>query len=345
MHRSGLCECSFFLSAALKKLTLADSLVSAAAEQVHTQRRYASGLDFPASHRGFDALQNAGRTRSMCRPTLQWITQKMAHAGILAGQKALVTGANSGIGQAVAIALGGAGADVIVNYVDGDDAANDVVEEIRRSGANAHAYKADVSNEEQVGAMFAFAIKSFGTVDILVNNAGLQRDSAFQDMTLEKWNKVLNVNLTGQFLCARAAIREFLRRGVVPSVSRAAGKIICMSSVHQVIPWGGHANYATSKGGIKLLMESMAQELAPHHIRVNGIAPGAIKTPINTSAWDTPEALKNLLTLIPYGRAGEPEDIARAAVWLASDESDYVVGTTLFVDGGMTLFPGFATNG
>ena len=164
-------------------------------------------------------------------------------------------------------------------------------------------------------------------------------------MTLEQWNKVLDVNLTGQFLCARAAIQEFLRRGVVPSISKAAGKIICMSSVHQVIPWAGHANYATSKGGIKLLMESMAQELAPRGIRVNAIAPGAIKTPINTSAWDTPEALKSLLTLIPYGRVGEPQDIARAAVWLASDESDYVVGTTLFVDGGMTLYPGFSTGG
>ena len=178
--------------------------------------------------------------------------------------------------------------------------------------------------------MFERAVREFGTIDILVNNAGLQRDSAFADMTLEKWNKVLGVNLTGQFLCARAAVREFLRRGVVPSVSRAAGKIICMSSVHQVIPWAGHANYATSKGGIKLLMESMAQELAPKRIRVNGIAPGAIKTPINASAWNTPEALESLLTLIPYGRIGLPEDIARAAVWLASDDSDYVVGTTLF---------------
>jgi glucose 1-dehydrogenase len=193
--------------------------------------------------------------------------------------------------------------------------------------------------------MFAQAIKEMDTVDILVANAGLQRDAAFHAMTLEKWNKVLDVNLMGQFLCARAAVQEFLRRGVVSQVSKAAGKIICMSSVHQVIPWAGHANYATSKGGIKLLMESMAQELAPHRIRVNAIAPGAIQTPINTSAWDSPEALRSLLTLIPYGRIGEPEDIARAAVWLASDESDYVVGTTLFVDGGMTLYPGFATGG
>jgi len=263
----------------------------------------------------------------------------------LARQKALVTGANSGIGKDVAIALGRAGAAVMVNYVEGDDAANAVVDEICGAGGEAVAHKADISAEDQVGKMFERAVSEFGTVDILINNAGLQRDSAFAEMTLEMWEKVIGVNLTGQFLCARAATREFLRRGVVPSVSRAAGKIICMSSVHQVIPWAGHANYASSKGGIKMLMETMAQELAPKGIRVNGIAPGAIKTPINTSAWDTPEALKSLLTLIPYGRIGLPEDIARAAVWLASDDSDYVVGTTLFVDGGMTLYPGFATGG
>jgi glucose 1-dehydrogenase len=264
---------------------------------------------------------------------------------ILAGQKALVTGANSGIGRGVAIALGQAGADVVVNYVKGDDTAQVVVEEIRSSGAQAFAYQADVSSESQVDDMFAHVCAQFGTIDILVANAGLQRDAAFQQMTLENWNLVLGVNLTGQFLCARAAVREFLRRGVVPAVSSAAGKIICMSSVHQQIPWAGHANYATSKGGIKLLMESLAQEMAPHRIRVNGIAPGAIRTPINTSAWDTKEAYEQLMTLIPYGRIGEPEDVARAAVWLASDHSDYVVGTTLFVDGGMTLYPGFATGG
>jgi glucose 1-dehydrogenase len=264
---------------------------------------------------------------------------------ILAGQKALVTGANSGIGKGVAVALGAAGADVVVNYVDGDDAANAVVEEIRKSGVKAFVHKADVSSEEQVATMFARMIQEFGTIDILVSNAGLQRDSAFHEMTLDKWNKVLNVNLTGQFLCAREAVREFMRRGVISSVSSAAGKIICMSSVHQEIPWAGHANYATSKGGIKQLMESMAQELAPKRIRVNAIAPGAIRTPINTAAWDTKEAYDQLMTLVPYGRIGEPEDIARAAVWLASDHSDYVVGTTLFVDGGMTLYPGFATGG
>jgi glucose 1-dehydrogenase len=264
---------------------------------------------------------------------------------LLTGQKALVTGANSGIGKGVAVALGQAGADVVVNYVDGDDAASAVADEIRKSGAKAYAHQADVSSEDQVTAMFARMIQEFGTIDILVSNAGLQRDSAFHDMTMAQWNKVLSVNLTGQFLCGRAAVQEFLRRGVVASVSSAAGKIICMSSVHQEIPWGGHVNYATSKDGIKLMMESMAQELAPKRIRVNAIAPGAIRTPINTAAWDTKEAYDQLMTLVPYGRIGEPEDIARAAVWLASDQSDYVVGTTLFVDGGMTLYPGFATGG
>ena len=264
---------------------------------------------------------------------------------VLVGQKAVVTGANSGIGRGVAVALGQAGADVVVNYVDGDDAADAVVSEIEEAGARAFKFKADVSKEDDVAAMFAQAVKQFGTVDILIANAGLQRDAAFHEMTLDEWNKVLGVNLTGQFLCARAAVREFLRRGPLPSVSSATGKIIHMSSVHQEIPWAGHANYATSKGGIKMLMESLAQEVAPHGIRVNGIAPGAIRTPINTAAWKTKQAYESLMTLVPYGRIGEPEDIARAAVWLASDDSDYVVGTTLFVDGGMTLFPGFATNG
>jgi glucose 1-dehydrogenase len=263
----------------------------------------------------------------------------------LVGQKALVTGANSGIGRGVAIAMGQAGADVIVNYVAGEASANAVVDEIRGAGVNAMALQADVSSEDQVATMFEKVIRQFGTLDILVNNAGLQRDAAFHAMTLEQWNTVLGVNLTGQFLCAREAVREFLRRGVVPAVSRAAGKIICMSSVHQEIPWAGHANYATSKGGIKMLMESLAQEVAPHRIRVNAIAPGAVRTPINTVAWQTKEAYEQLMTLVPYGRIGEPEDIARAAVWLASDYSDYVVGATLFIDGGMTLYPGFATGG
>ncbi len=263
----------------------------------------------------------------------------------LKNQKALVTGASSGIGKACAIALGAAGAAVVVNYVSSPEDAEPVVEVIRQNGGEAVAIKADVSRENEVQTMFAEMIERFGTIDILINNAGLQRDSAFQEMTLDQWNTVISVNLTGQFLCAREAVREFLRRGVVPSVSAAAGKIICMSSVHEVIPWGGHVNYAASKGGIMQLMKSMAQELAPKKIRVNSIAPGAIKTPINRAAWETPEAEAKLLNLIPEGRVGVPEDIARAAVWLASDASDYVIGITLFVDGGMTLYPGFATGG
>ena len=212
-------------------------------------------------------------------------------------------------------------------------------------GRRAIALKADVSKEDDVERMFAQAIGHFGTLHVVVSNAGLQRDSAFTEMTMEQWNTVIGVNLTGQFLCTRAAAREFMRRGVVPSVSKAAGKIICMSSVHQVIPWAGHANYAASKGGIMMLMKSIAQELAPHFIRVNSIAPGAIRTPINTNAWDTSSAYESLMTLVPYKRIGEPDDIAQAVVWLASEAADYVTGATLFVDGGMTLYPGFTTGG
>ncbi|MDX3801603.1 SDR family oxidoreductase [Streptomyces sp. SAS_272] len=266
-------------------------------------------------------------------------------AHLLKGQKALVTGANSGIGLATAVALGRAGADVVVNYVAGQEEADKVVEEITSFGVRAAAYRADVSDEGQVVAMTNRMVEEFGTIDILVANAGMQRDAPFTEMTLAQWQKVLEVNLTGQFLCAREATKEFLRRGVVPEVSRAAGKIICMSSVHQVIPWAGHVNYAASKGGVQMMMETLAQELAPKKIRVNAVAPGAVKTPINRSAWDTPEAREDLLRLIPYDRVGDPEDIAHAVVGLASDLMDYVVGTTLFVDGGMTLFPGFATGG
>lgn len=264
---------------------------------------------------------------------------------VLKGQSALVTGANSGIGRAVALGMARAGADVVVNYVTHPETAEEVVQDIRDMGANAIALKADFSREDEVEAMFAKAIAHFGTLHIMVSNAGLQRDAAFVDMTLEQWNTVIAVNLTGQFLCARAAAREFLKRGVIKQVSQAAGKIICMSSVHQQIPWAGHVNYATSKGGIHMMMQSIAQELAPHFVRVNAIGPGAIRTPINTAAWSTQDAYANLMTLVPYKRIGEPDDIAQAAVWLASDAADYVTGTTLFVDGGMTLYPGFATGG
>ena len=263
----------------------------------------------------------------------------------LTGQKALVTGGGSGIGRAVALALGSAGADVAVNYRSGDEEAREVVDAIKEQGSAAIAIQADVSKEDQVQAMFARMFETFGTIDILVNNAGLQKDAAFDQMTLQEWNTVIAVNLTGQFLCAREAVREFKRRGVRKEVSCAAGKIICMSSVHDVIPWAGHVNYAASKGGVMLMMKSIAQEVAPHRIRVNSISPGAIRTPINRPAWETPEAYAQLLKLIPYKRIGEPEDVARAAVWLASDEADYITGTSLYVDGGMTLYPGFEAGG
>ncbi len=264
----------------------------------------------------------------------------------LAGQTAIVTGSSSGIGAAVAACLAAEGANVVVNYPGGpSDAADAIAQSIVTAGGKAHVIKCDVSKEAEVDAMLAETVATYGTLDIMIANAGWQKDSAFEAMTLAQWQAVMDVNLTGQFLCARAAVREFLRRGMVPERSKALGKIVCMSSVHEVIPWGGHVNYASSKGGIMLMMKSIAQEMAPKKIRVNGIGPGAIKTPINTSAWDTPEALASLLKLIPYGRIGEPEDIGKAAVWLCSDDSDYVTGTTLFVDGGMTLYPGFATGG
>jgi glucose 1-dehydrogenase len=263
----------------------------------------------------------------------------------LKGQTALVTGASSGIGLGIAKALGAAGADVVVNYVSAPEAAEGVAEEIRARGQRALAVRADVSREDQVGAMFARMLEAWGGIDILINNAGLQKDAAFGEMTVEQWNTVIGVNLTGMFLCSREAVRAMVRRGARPEVSRAAGKIICVSSVHETIPWAGHANYAASKGGVKLLMQTMAQELAPARIRVNSIAPGAIQTPINREAWETPQALKSLLTLIPYGRIGQPEDIGRVAVFLASDDADYINGQTIFVDGGMTLYPEFAHGG
>ena len=265
----------------------------------------------------------------------------------LSGQTAIVTGANSGIGKAVAMALGRDGANVVVNYVSNPEAAEEIAHSICGDDlcGQGIAIKADVSKEDQVVDMFKKTVDHFGTVDICVPNAGLQRDFPLHEMPLKDWQLVLDVNLTGQFLCCREAIREFMRRGMRPEISHALGKIIHMSSVHQIIPWAGHANYAASKGAVVMLMESIAQEYGPMKVRANSIAPGAIKTPINKEAWDTPEALDKLNNLIPYKRIGEPSDIGAAAAWLASDESDYVNGTTIYVDGAMTCYPGFTTNG
>lgn len=260
----------------------------------------------------------------------------------LAGQVAIVTGAATGIGRESALALGAAGARVVINHLPGSEAAaGQVRQEIEALDGTAMTFAADVTREEDVDRMVAETVRAFGTLHILVNNAGVQRGAKFQDMSLEAWRLVIDVNLTGQFLCARAAVRQFLDRGMQPEVSSALGKIICMSSVHQQIPWAFEANYAASKGGVALLMQSIAQEFAPSRIRVNAIAPGAIRTPINRAAWESDAALARLLSLIPYGRVGEPPDVAHAVLWLASDLSDYVTGATLFVDGGMALYPAF----
>jgi glucose 1-dehydrogenase len=178
-----------------------------------------------------------------------------------------------------------------------------------------------------------------------VSNSGIQKDAAIADMSLDDWNAVIDLNLTGQFLCAREAVRRFRGQPMNGRPARSAGVIITMSSVHESIPWAGHINYASAKGGVHMFTRTLAQEVAADGIRVNAIAPGAIRTPINKDAWESDEELSKLLRLIPYGRIGEPEDVAKAAVWLASDEADYITGTTLYVDGGMSLYPEFRNNG
>ena len=257
-------------------------------------------------------------------------------------QVALITGGDSGLGRAIALQFAEAGAAVVVNYHSAEDKAAAVVAEITRGGGRARAVQGDMAQEADVERLFAATIDSFGGLDILVANSGIQKDAPITEMTLDAWRAVLDLNLTGQFLCARAAIKRFRQQG--PRKARAIGNILCMSSVHERIPWAGHVNYAASKGGVAMLMQTLAQEVAGEHIRVNAIAPGAIRTPINSAATEG-EAGKRLLKLIPYGRIGDPVDVAKAALFLVSDAADYIVGATLFVDGGMTLYPGFEDNG
>ena len=264
---------------------------------------------------------------------------------VLAGQKALVTGASKGIGRGIALTLAQAGADVLVNYFSDEEGAEATAEKVRGTGRQSLTVAADVSVETEVLSMFTRMIDTFGRIDILINNSGIQLNAPFDQMTLAQWQRVIDINLTGQFLCAREAVRAFKRQGIDQAVSYAMGKIIHISSVHDVIPWAGHVNYAAAKGGIMLLMKSIAQELAPLRIRVNSISPGAIRTPMNLEKLTTPESYQELLSLIPSKRLGEAEDVARAAVWLASDDSDYVHGAVLYVDGGMVLYPGFASGG
>lgn len=266
----------------------------------------------------------------------------------LESQIAVVTGANAGIGKACAIHLAQAGASVVVNHrprAESKAAAEAVVAEIESAGGQACAIAADVSDEDQVVALFEETVARYGRMDALVSNAGIERPSAIQDMSLADWQAVIDVNLTGQFLCAREAVRHFLSRESSHNGKTALGRIVMMSSVHEVIPWAFQNNYAASKGGIGMFMRSLAQEVAPSRIRVNAVAPGAIKTKINQASWDDPEKFAEMLKLIPYGRIGEPLDVARAVTWLVSDDADYVTGTTLFVDGGMTLYPEFRGNG
>jgi len=265
----------------------------------------------------------------------------------LKNQVAVITGASSGIGAGVAKSLASSGATVVINYPfeGASEQANVVLKEITDAGGKGIIYQCDVSKEDQVVKMFQEVVSELGTVDILINNAGIQKDSKFTEMSIDQWNAVIGVNLTGQFLCAREAIKEFLRRGIDPSRSVACGKIIHISSVHEIIPWAGHANYASSKGAIRMLMQTLAQEYGSAKIRVNSICPGAIQTPINTNAWNTEEALNALLTLIPYNRIGQPEDIGNLAAFLASDLSDYITGSSIFIDGGMTTFESFSTGG
>ena len=270
----------------------------------------------------------------------------------LKDQVAIVTGSSSGIGKACAIHLASLGARVVVNYSSNMDEGQKTLDEITANGGIGILVKADVSKEDEVKALFNKTITEFGRLDILVSNAGLQQDSSFLEMSLEKWQKVIDVNLTGNFLCCREAALQFVAQekakqdaGQPDHSELAVGKIILMSSVHDIIPWAGHVNYAASKGGIMMFMKSISQELAPHKIRVNSVSPGAIKTTINKEVWSDPEKYKGLLQLIPYRRIGTPQDVAKAVAWLASDDSDYVNGETLYIDGGMTLYPEFADNG
>jgi glucose 1-dehydrogenase len=253
----------------------------------------------------------------------------------LSGRRALVTGSATGIGRSTAKRLAADGASVVINYVGPPDEGESAVKEIEDAGGRACAIEADVSDEEQVVAMFGRASDELGgPVDLLVNNAGIEKPFKLVDMPLDEWNKVIAVNLTGAFLCTREAARGMEKAGV-------PGAIINVSSVHEVIPWREFSHYCASKGGMKLFTQTVARELAPQGIRVVNVAPGAILTPINQDLIDDPKKRAAVEAEIPLGRTGKPEEIAAAIAWLAGAEAEYVVGSTLFVDGGMTLYPKF----
>lgn len=266
---------------------------------------------------------------------------------LLKNQTCIITGSSSGIGKGIARKMAMEGANVVINYHSDKESAEELADDLEQISEDNSiiVVKGDVSKEADIVNIFKKAKEAFKTIDIVIPNSGIQIDAPFEQMSTEAWKRVIDVNLTGQFIVAREAVRHFLQQGMRPEVSKALGKIIHMSSVHEIIPWAGHVNYAASKSGLIMLMKSLALEYGRSKIRVNSIAPGAIKTPINEEVWSNKESYEELLKLIPYDRIGVVEDVANAALWLASDQSDYVTGTTIFVDGGMSCYPGFYNNG
>ncbi len=257
-------------------------------------------------------------------------------ARLLDGRRALVTGGSSGIGEAACYELAAHGAAVAVNYIGSDESARRICADIAAGGGRAVPVAMDVSDEREVRDGFARASEALGGLDLLVNNAGIEKPFRLVDMPLDEWRKVIDVNLTGVFLCSREAARI-----MCDAPGDLQRTIVMISSVHEVIPWKGFSHYCASKGGMKLFAQSIARELAPHGVRVASVAPGAIATPINADVLADPERKQRVVDEIPAGRWGEPGDVARAIAWLASAQADYVVGQTLFVDGGMTLYPEF----
>jgi glucose 1-dehydrogenase len=262
----------------------------------------------------------------------------------LESQVAIVTGGATGIGAAVVRELAARGACVAINHLPNQDATA-LIAKIEQAGGKAISAPCDVADPAAVASMVATTVARFGRLDIMVANAGLQDDAPSLDMSLEHWNRTIKVDLSGQFLCAQAAARQFIKQKSDAALSRAAGKIVCMLSVHCRIPWMGHVNYAAAKAGAEMLMKTLAQEWGAKRIRVVGVAPGAIKTAINQSVWGDPASYEALMKLIPYQRIGEAEDVAKTVAWLVSDEADYITGSTIYVDGGMMLYPGFMGNG
>lgn len=255
---------------------------------------------------------------------------------MLKGQVALVTGANSGIGRAIVLALAKAGADVVINYVEESAMADEIAQIAERMGRRALTYRADVTDAAAVNALFQATIQRFGRLDIVICNAGIQRDAPLLEMSYDDWSRTIQVNLTGPFLCIRAAAKIFVEAGA-GSATLSSGKIVCIGSLHQDFPWQGHANYAVSKAGLKMLVRTAAKELARHRIRVNSVVPGAVRTAINRSAWDSPEAYAELCGLIPFGRIAEPDDIASAVTWLCTEQANYITGASIVADGGLSF--------